>query len=123
MFGPGNAYFPNIVKYSFPGVFFEKTTQIFPGKMHVGSECLQRELAAIIYGNVSQQFVNVHVVGNHRHGTAVLIIIQAGDAHQKRKQTVLNNRLASYGKMVVFVGNQPYQMQYILRIVIGQMNC
>ena len=52
MLGLSNAYFSNIIKYSFPGVLFEIAAQVFPGKVHVGSKGVQGELAAIIYGNI-----------------------------------------------------------------------
>ena len=110
VFGLGNTNFTNIIKYSFPGVFFEIAAQVFPGKVHVGSKYIQGELAAIIYGNITKQLVNVHLIGNHGRGSALLVIVQSCNAHQQGKQTIADNSFASYRKVVIFVGNQPYQM-------------
>ena len=110
MLGLGNAYFPDIIKYCFPGVLFEIAAQIFPGKVHIGSEQIQGELAAIIYGNIFQKFVNVKSLRNHGQGCAALIIIQSCDANKEGEQAVSDDSFASNGKMVVFVGNEPYQM-------------
>ena len=106
----GNAYFTNIIKYSFPGMLLKISTEVLSGKVHVGSEQIQGELAAIIYGNIFQKFVNVKSLRNHGQGCAALIIIQSCDANKEGEQAVSDDSFASNGKMVVFVGNEPYQM-------------